>query len=54
MSEDGAFKLLKSRAGFESELIGECPPSISIDLERLRLPAGPVEGKHQLPAQPFA
>ena len=41
-------------ARLDPELTDELPPSIPIGHQRVCLSAGPIEGEHQLPAQPLA
>src|SRR5256885_3145534 len=53
VGKDGSFELLQGGAGLEPELAGERPAALSVDLECFRLPAGAVEGEHQLSPQPF-
>jgi len=48
VSEDRLLQALEALAWFEPELLGERPPCVLIDLQRLRLAAGAVESEHQL------
>ena len=43
----------KLRAGVDPQLVGQQRPGTLISVERLALPAGPVEGEHQLAPTPF-
>ena len=54
MTEDRALEFLERTAGFDPELVDERLTRVLVDVERFRLPARPVEGDHQLLAQPFA
>ena len=51
--EDLPLELPKRLAGLEPELLDQHAPGLSVDLERVGLPAGAVEGEHQLAAQSF-
>ncbi len=37
----------------DAELLGQGSPGVLVGLERLRLAAGPIEGEHELAAQPL-
>jgi hypothetical protein len=54
MKEDQALELAKLSSGLEPELLGKEPPRVSISLERVRLPAGPVEREHEPAPEPLA
>ena len=51
--EDGALDLLELGARFDSELVDENPARALIRVERLRLPARPVQRSHQIHPQPL-
>ena len=44
----------QERARLEAQLLDEELAALAVGLERLRLPAGAVEGEHELGAQPLA
>ena len=48
MSEDVGRQRSECRSGFQPELGRELHSGAVVDLERLRLPVGAVEGEHQL------
>ena len=52
--EDRLLQTLERRARLDAELVHEGTPRPLIRVERLRLPAGPVESEHQLSAQAFS
>ena len=52
--EDRPLELLQIRARLEAELSVELAARLAVCLERLGLAARPVEGEHQLRAQPLA
>ena len=54
LAEDRRVHAAQQRARLEAELLDEQLPSLAVDLERLRLPAGAVEREHELRAQPLA
>src|SRR6266516_5594947 len=54
LGEDFPLELLQLWAGLEPELLAERPAGLAVRLQRVRLPAGAVEGAHQLSLQPLA
>jgi hypothetical protein len=52
--QDGALELLERWAWVDAELIGERLPRLLVCLQRLGLATRPVQGQHQLAAQPLA
>src|SRR5438067_2015940 len=52
--EDRGMHAAQKRARLEPQLLDEQLASLAVGLERLRLPAGAVEGEHQLGPQPLA
>ena len=52
--EDALLKLLQRRTGFDAQLVAETAAGVLIGVERLRLPALPVQGQHQMGSQPLA
>src|SRR5215203_4250987 len=54
LAEHPALELAQLGARLQAELLVEAAPCLAVDLERLRLAAGGVEGAHQLRAQPLA
>ena len=52
--EDGPLQLLERRARIYPELVHECPTRILVGVQRLRLPARPVERGHHRPPQALA
>ena len=54
LAQDRRVHAAQERARLEAELLDEQLPSLAVDLERLRLPAGAVEREHQLRPQPLA
>src|SRR5262249_59652297 len=54
LPQDRPFELLEGRARLEAELLGERPSRRLVRLESVRLPSGPVEGKHELLPQSLA
>ena len=54
LPEDLPLELLKRGSRIESELLGELLSALLVDVERFALPAGAIQGEHQLPSQPFA
>ena len=54
MLEDLALQPLEVGAGLEAELLGERAATLLVDLQRLALAVGAVQGQHELPAQPLA
>src|SRR5205085_10592701 len=51
--QDRAFEQLEGFARFQPELDTQELPCLAVDLERVRLAACAIEGKHQLSAQPL-
>src|SRR5947209_19155168 len=49
--EDRSLEPLEFWSGFQAEFADECTPRVLVELERLRLKAGPVERDHELLAQ---
>ena len=54
MAKDLRLELPQLRARLDPELVDEAGARILVDLERLRLPARPVEREHALPAKRLA
>ena len=54
LPQDRAVQLLERRARLDPELVDERAPRVLVHLERLGLPARPVEREHQLAAEPLA
>ena len=54
LGEDRLLELTKRRRGLESKLVDERRAGTTVDLERIGLPARPVERDHQLPVEPLA
>jgi hypothetical protein len=54
LPEDRPFELLESRTGLDSELVHEHSAGSLVGLQRLRLPAGAIQRRHQIPPQAFA
>jgi hypothetical protein len=54
VAEDRALKLLELCAGIDTQLLDEHVPCGAIGLERLLLPAGPVESEHLLGPEALA
>jgi hypothetical protein len=52
--ENRALERLELRTWFDGELVDEALSAVSVDLERLRLPAAAVQREHQLPADALA
>ena len=52
--EDRPLQLLERRARIYPELVHECPTRILVGVQRLRLPARPVERGHHRPPQALA
>ena len=52
--EHRQLKFAQLRARFDGQLLDQQRPSLLVRLECARLAAAPVEGDHQLPAEPFA
>jgi hypothetical protein len=51
--QDPLVQSLQVRAGVDAKLLGEALPDVLVGLQRLLLPAGPVQRDHELPNQPF-
>ena len=51
LGKDRAFQILQGAARFDTELGEHRASGGAVGLERLRLPAGPIEREHELPAQ---
>jgi hypothetical protein len=51
--EDHLFEVAQRRARFDAELIDQRAPDPPVDLQGVGLPAGPVQGEHQMPVQAF-
>jgi hypothetical protein len=45
---------LRLRARLDPQLLGKSSPELSVLSQGLSLPSAPVQGKYQLPAQPFS
>jgi hypothetical protein len=54
LPQDRPVELLEGRARFDPELFDERVPCVVVGLERLSLPACPVQSEHQLAAQALA
>jgi hypothetical protein len=52
--EDRPLQLVQRGAGLEPQLLAQRVPRVPEHRERVGLPIAPVEGEHQLPAEPFA
>ena len=53
LAQDRPFELLQRGAGVDAELVEQRGPAVPVGLQRFGLAAGPVEGEHQLAAQPL-
>ena len=53
VGQDRGFEPAQVVAGFEPEVLDEDVAATAVDIERLRLPAGTVEGEHELAAWPL-
>ncbi len=53
LREDRGSQSPQLRTGIDAELVGEYLPGLSEGVERFRLAAAPIEGKHEMRAQPF-
>ena len=53
VGQDRGLQVLQVPAGVDAQLVGEHVPGPPVDLQRLGLPAGPVQAQHQLPPQPL-
>ncbi len=51
LAQDRLLELAQLRAGLEPQLLVERAPSVAVGLERVRLPPGAVESKHELGAR---
>ena len=54
MCDDGGLKSSKLRPGIDSQLVGQHCPCPLISGKSVTLPAGAVEGEHELAPSPFA
>ncbi len=54
LGENRLLQLAESRGGLDSELVDQAAACLPVEVQRLRLAAGPIEGQHQLAARPFA
>ena len=54
MTENRLLELLKLVTRLDPELIDEQTSTFPIQVERFRLPTGPVEREHELRPRPFA
>jgi hypothetical protein len=54
LPEDRALQLVQRGAGLEPQLLSQRVPRLPEHRERVGLPVAPVEGEHQLPAEPLA
>jgi hypothetical protein len=54
VAEDRLFELAQLGARLQPQLIAEHPACVAVRVERIRLPAGGVEGAHQLTAESLA
>ena len=54
MPEHGLLELAQPRPGLDPELVHEEVARAPVEVERVRLPAGAVEGEHQELARPLA
>src|SRR5207244_950171 len=48
LEEDGALEPLQLGVGLDTELLAQRPPERLVAAQRLRLPAGAIQGEHQL------
>src|SRR5205085_8263714 len=53
VGQDEPLESLELRARVETELVGEQPARRAVQLERVGLPTGAVEGEHEQGAKPF-
>jgi hypothetical protein len=53
-AQDPLLECAQLRPWVDAKLVGELPPGLLVDLERVGLPAGPVQREHELAAQPLA
>ena len=54
LPQDRPLELLERRAQVDPELVDEGPARVLVGLQGLRLPARPVQRRHQIPPQAFA
>ncbi len=54
LPKDRLLQLLERRARIDPELVDEGPARVLVGVQGLRLPARPVQRRHQIPPQPFA
>ena len=54
MGQDGVLESLQLRRRIEPQFFAEHAVRVPVDLERLRLAIGTVEGEHELPSEPLA
>src|ERR1700733_5973253 len=54
LCDDGGLKSSKLRSGVDSQLVGQHCPCPLISAKSVTLPAGAVEGEHELPPSPLA
>ena len=54
LAQDRRVHAAQERARLESQLLHEQLAALAVDLERLRLPTGAIQGEHELSAQPLA
>ena len=54
MGEDRLLQALELRSGTQPELAVERPDHVAVDIQRLALTPGPIQGEHELPAQALA
>ena len=53
LNEDGVLELPKCAAWLDAQLFCQVMTGLAVDIKPVGLAAGPVEGEHQLPMQPF-
>ena len=53
VGQDGGVQALQRLAGVDAEFIGEQVTDAPVGGKRVRLPAAPVQGQHELAVQPL-
>ena len=53
MGQHRRLQTLQVPAGIDAQLVGENLPGPPVGIQRLRLPAGPVQAQHQLRSETF-
>jgi hypothetical protein len=54
MAEDALLELVQRRPRLQAQFVDEVPARGAVDVQRLRLPPGSIEGEHDQLLQPFA